>query len=96
MRTIAPLAALLLCACATHQATAPVPTPTGKTCDTGAAQSFVGQKASAETGAAMLSATGARNLRWIAPGMAVTMDYHEDRLTVSYDDAMTIICASCG
>lgn len=57
---------------------------------------FIGQKASAETGAAMLKASGARTLRWGAPGMAMTMDFRPDRLTVSYDQNMVIERASCG
>jgi hypothetical protein len=58
--------------------------------------SFVGQKASAETGAAMLKASGAKTMRWGGPGMAMTMDFRPDRLTVSYDEAMVITSARCG
>ncbi|MFC3442836.1 I78 family peptidase inhibitor [Sphingobium rhizovicinum] len=57
---------------------------------------FVGQKASADTGAALLKASGAKTLRWGGPGMAMTMDFRPDRLTVSYDDAMVITSARCG
>ena len=57
---------------------------------------FIGQRASAEVGAQMLKASGARTLRWAAPGMAITMDYRADRLTVSYDRNMVIERASCG
>ena len=35
-------------------------------------------------------------MRWGAPGMAMTMDYREDRLTVSYDEAMLVTSARCG
>ena len=49
-----------------------------------------------QIGAALLRATGARTLRWVAPGMAVTMDYRTDRLTVSYDGAYKIERVSCG
>lgn len=58
--------------------------------------SFVGQKASAEAGAALLKASGATTLRWGGPGMAMTMDYRADRLTVSYDAGMVIMSARCG
>lgn len=44
----------------------------------------------------MLRASGAQTLRWVAPGMAVTMDYNPARLTVAYDRNMTIVQASCG
>lgn len=58
-------------------------------------QAFIGQKATAETGAALLKATGATSLRWVAPRTAVTMDFRPDRLTVSYDDDMVIERVSC-
>ena len=61
-----------------------------------AVERFIGQKASAETGAALLAASGARTLRWGGPGMAMTMDFRPDRLTVSYDEAMVITSARCG
>tara|TARA_B100000378_G_scaffold275483_1_gene271646 strand:+ start:498 stop:797 length:300 start_codon:yes stop_codon:yes gene_type:complete len=57
---------------------------------------FVGQKASADIGAQLLAASGAKTLRWGGPGMAMTMDFRADRLTVSYDEAMTITSARCG
>ena len=57
---------------------------------------FIGQTASAEIGADMLRASGARTLRWGAPGMAMTMDFRPDRLTVSYDGRMVITTARCG
>jgi hypothetical protein len=47
-------------------------------------------------GAQLLAASGARTLRWGAPGMAMTMDFRADRLTVSYDEGMTITSARCG
>ena len=57
---------------------------------------FVGQNASADIGAQLLAASGAKTLRWGGPGMAMTMDFRADRLTVSYDEAMTITSARCG
>ncbi|MET0372253.1 MAG: I78 family peptidase inhibitor [Sphingobium sp.] len=65
-------------------------------CDNGSLASFVGQTATADLGAAMLKASGARALRWAGPGMAVTMDFRQDRLTVAYDEKMIVIRASCG
>lgn len=58
--------------------------------------SFIGQKATAETAARMLAVSGARVLRWVPPRTAVTMDFREDRLTVSYNDDMIIHSVSCG
>jgi hypothetical protein len=69
--------------------------PAGE-CKAEAAQDMIGQKATAEIGAELLHRTGARNLRWVPPRSAVTMDYRADRLTVGYDDAYTIVRISCG
>jgi len=39
---------------------------------------------------------GARTARVVKPGMAVTMDYREDRVTLRVDDSNKIESASCG
>jgi hypothetical protein len=70
--------------------------PDGATCSAEPGQRFVGQKADAVTGLAIREATGARILRWVPPRSAVTMDFREDRVTVSYDDAMAITTVACG
>ncbi len=57
---------------------------------------FTGQKATAELGAELLKASGAKTLRWGGPNMAMTMDFRPDRLTVGYDDQMVITSARCG
>lgn len=99
-------ASLTLAACADRSATQYPATPTPeRACDPSglvsfagdvAIERFVGEQATAELGAQMLEATGAHILRWVPPRTAVTMDFRADRLTVSYDDAMMIIRASCG
>ena len=73
----------------------PLPRPAGK-CDANPAQSFVGQSASPETGAAILEASGARSLRWGPPDSAWTMDYREDRVNVRYGRDMVITTVTCG
>ena len=98
IRWIAAAVLLPLAACSTTDGgaePAPLPPPAAE-CNADSAQSFIGQTATAETGTALIRATGARTLRWVAPGMAVTMDYRPDRLTVSYDGAMKIERVSCG
>jgi hypothetical protein len=65
-------------------------------CDAAPARSLVGQQATAEVGQRIMSLTGARQLRWGAPGTAMTMDFRQDRVTVSYDQAMRIERISCG
>lgn len=65
-------------------------------CKGEALQQFVGQKVSAELGAAALKTSGARTLRWAPPRSAVTMDYRPDRLTISYDDDLKVTTIGCG
>lgn len=93
----APLAAMPLVSCTT--AAAPVEQvgtlPEGE-CDAASAQQHLGKKATAALGEQLLRETGARTLRWVAPDMAVTMDFRPDRLTVSYDRAMLINGIACG
>ena len=90
------LALLAACAGASGQGPAtPPPTAEGP-CRNEGLDRFIGQTASAAIGADMLRASGARTLRWGAPGMAMTMDFRPDRLTVSYDGKMVITTARCG
>lgn len=89
--------ALPLAACAGSYAdTDPETPPAPATCNADAAQSFVGQKATPDLGAAILKASGARTLRWVAPRSAMTMDYREDRVNVTYDDDYKIEKVNCG
>ncbi|MBM0169716.1 I78 family peptidase inhibitor [Altererythrobacter sp. C41] len=94
------LPAAALAACATTSANEPGTPDTGNgetaMCDPAAAQSYVGQKATAQVGEQILDATGARQLRWGPPRAAFTMDFRQDRVNVMYDDAMTITQITCG
>lgn len=111
MRTLVLMAMLPLAACASAQPTQqdrdPMPpakqdsdpTPPALAddpCRTEGLDRFIGRQADEATGAAMLKASGARTLRWGGPGMAMTMDFRPDRLTVSYDEAKRITEARCG
>ena len=69
---------------------------TAHTCKPEPGQQFVGQRATAEVGAAVLRATRSAQLRWGPPGSAMTMDFREDRVTVAYDQAMVITLVTCG
>lgn len=99
-RTLFALApAALLAACATTIDDGDSATPddgNSATCDAEAAQSFVGQKATAENGARIRDETGARQLRWGPPDSAWTMDFRPDRVNVRYDRDMTITEITCG
>lgn len=70
--------------------------PPAQICQNEALLQFVGQKATQETGAAIMAASGARNVRWAGPNMALTMDFRPDRVTISYDKDMVIERLSCG
>lgn len=96
MRTAALIFLPLLTACAGGQGPATPPSVPEGACRNEGLDRFVGQSASAATGAELLKLSGARTLRWGAPGMAMTMDFRADRLTVSYDEKMTITSARCG
>lgn len=65
-------------------------------CNAEPAQRFVGQKADAASGLAIRRAAGADTLRWAPPRTAMTMEFLEGRVTVAYDDAMTITRVTCG
>lgn len=96
IRAFAIAAVLPLAACAANATPATPAPPADMTCNAGAVQSYVGQTATADVGARLLREAGARTLRWVPPRTAVTMDYRDDRLTVSYDDAYKITQISCG
>ena len=88
------IGALALSACATTGREEPPQGP-GDTCRAEPGQRFVGQRASSESGAAIMAATGAARLRWVPPRTAVTMEYAFGRVTVSYDDNYAITAVSC-
>lgn len=96
MRYVATFTLLMLSSCATAQAGDPSNSSNEGACRSEQLNQFVGQKADASVGAKMLEVSGARVLRWVAPGMAVTMDFRADRLTVTYDAAYMITQVSCG
>jgi hypothetical protein len=93
-------AALLpLAACAGPNGEGPAVPPNATAegpCSNNGLDSFIGQTATADIGAELLKTSGAKTLRWGAPGMAMTMDFRPDRLTVSYDEKMAITSARCG
>jgi hypothetical protein len=91
--------ALLLSGCAATSATSETATTENAPaalCKNDGLERFVGRTADAALGAEALAASGARTVRWGAPRSPMTMDFRQDRLTVSYDDAMVVIRLSCG
>lgn len=74
----------------------PAPPLASGSCSNEKLAGFVGQKATVALGEQMLTVSGAKSLRWGPPRTPMTMDFREDRLTVAYDDDMTITSARCG
>lgn len=65
-------------------------------CKAEPASSLVGQPVTAELGAEAVKLTGARTIRWILPGHAVTMDYRQDRLNIAINGAYKVERVTCG
>ncbi|MGF6418854.1 methylaspartate ammonia-lyase [Stenotrophomonas sp. AN71] len=59
-------------------------------------EAFTGKTADETTVKQLVAASGARNARVVKPGMAVTMDFRQDRVTVQVDAQNKIERASCG
>ncbi len=70
--------------------------PVAGECRGAALGQFQGQVATSAVGAAMLQVSGARTIRWVQPGMAVTMEFSPHRLTVQLARGNVIERASCG
>lgn len=92
MIRLLPLALLASCA-QTLQVDSNMPE---ETCSADKAQALVGQPASQELAAEALKLSGARSVRWLRPGMAVTMDYRAGRLNITLDDANRVERLTCG
>lgn len=97
-RMIAALALLPMAACtiATSEQTGSASGEPVGTCRNNSLGQFIGQPASQDLGARMLSASGAKILRWVPKGGMVTMDFNPSRLTVQLDGANRIESANCG
>jgi Peptidase inhibitor I78 family. len=100
-----PVAVFSLSACATpsnaptppeEAAPSVRPVDEGYRCNPDALEGFVGQVATEEVVQKAVKAAGARHARIGKPGMAMTMDYREDRLTISVDAQNRIERISCG
>lgn len=74
----------------------PEPAGLGSHCHAETLTALSGQMASQEVIDRAVRDAGARTIRVVKPGMAVTMDYREDRVTVRVDEQNKIISASCG
>ena len=90
------LSAMVMAMTAAPPETYPVHGDTGQTCNAAKAKKLVGRKRSPAVEAQALRLTGAGSVRWIRPGMMVTMDYRPDRLNLRVDGKGKILSANCG
>lgn len=90
MRTTLLLPLTLLAACET------IPEAGAGKCDATRVQNFVGALGTADLGTVLLKRSGARTIRWLAPGTAATMDYRMDRLNVQVDGRNFVKGVDCG
>ncbi|MES2903105.1 MAG: I78 family peptidase inhibitor [Pseudomonadota bacterium] len=94
MRNLSLFLLIPLAAACTSMAPPVEAIPVGS-CSAETLSSFTGQTVDEPLTARMMRETGRKMLRLVRPGMAVTMDYREDRLTVYVDAANKVERASC-
>ncbi|MBA3526363.1 MAG: I78 family peptidase inhibitor [Pseudomonadota bacterium] len=75
---------------------APAAAAPGAECNNAGLDRFAGQPATAASGSEMLRVSRARTIRWVRPGMMITMDFNPQRLTVYLARGNVIQRASCG
>jgi hypothetical protein len=93
MRKLIVLAPVLLAACSTVPAGAPL---LAGSCSNDGLSAFAGQEATADIGAEIMRKSGAHVLRWIPNGSVVTMEFSADRVTIYLDPNNKIERVSCG
>ena len=97
MRRATLLVPALLAACSPAPAATPVHGVTpGHKCDAAGTARFIGQPGTGATGAAIKRATKAAVLRWAPPGVMLTMDFREDRVTVYLGPDKRVTKINCG
>lgn len=94
MMRFAPL--LVLAGCATPQQSVPPAPGLDGSCRVTGLERFIGQAATADLAAEAQRASGARSVRWTAPGMAITMDYNPSRLNIAIDAGQKVTGFDCG
>jgi hypothetical protein len=87
--------ALLLGACAADPSPKAIGS-TGHVCKADGLDDLIGKPGSSGLAAEALKRSGAATLRWIQPGMAVTMDFRQDRLDIHLDDKNVVTRITCG
>lgn len=97
IRVALPLTALALMGCK-HDAppATPAPEAPGVECNSNGLESLIGRTQSAETTAEAKHLSGANSVRYLTPGMMVTMEFRADRLNLHLGTDGKIGSARCG
>lgn len=90
------LLALATTGCATNPPPPPIAVTGAGDCRNNGFERFVGQRATAELGAQLQQASGARSIQWIQPGQMVTMEFRSDRLRVRLGAGNLVAGVNCG
>ena len=99
MHRIVALVALAVAGCVRVFPDAEVPVHgevAGRVCSGSQLAAFQGRPATSEVGAEILAASGAANLRWVAQGSVITMEYSPSRVTVRLDAQNRVVSVTCG
>ena len=100
MRRGVVLLAAALAGCGTVSATEPALPVHGETpvytCRDEGLNAYAGRQATAQLGAEIRARSGARVLRWVPHGGAITMDFRTDRVNVRLDPQNRIESVRCG
>jgi hypothetical protein len=65
-------------------------------CNADGVQGYVGQRYTADLARQVRQRSGSDTLRAVAPGMAVTMEFNPNRVTIAYDESQTVTRITCG
>jgi hypothetical protein len=94
IRFALPLIALSTMGCAPIQAQTPKAPATR--CGAEKVAGLIGKKRTPALEKRVQALSGAARIRWIRPGMMITMDYSETRLNVRVDVRGRILSVNCG
>jgi hypothetical protein len=94
--TLALLAVLAGCSSVDGSKTPAPPANPNGACNAELVQGMLGQTATAEQVEQARQHAGARSVRILAPGDAVTLEYNSQRLNIDIDEAEAIQRISCG